>query len=50
MAKERRIVAEVTTPNGRTTTVDFTTDAANYDSDLATLREIWGDQNVKVIK
>lgn len=50
MAKKTRIVAEVTTPNGRVTTVDFTTTPGAYDSDLATLREIWGEQNVKEIK
>jgi hypothetical protein len=48
--KKDRVVADVTTPNGRTTRVDFTTDAVNYDSDLANLREIWGDENVKEIK
>lgn len=50
MAKKKRIVAEVTTPNGRVTTVDFMTEPSRYDSDLAMLREIWGEQNVKEIK
>jgi hypothetical protein len=48
--KKDRVVADVTTPNGRTTRIDFATDAAHYASDLANLREIWGDENVNEIK
>lgn len=44
-----RLVADITTQNGRTSRIDVTTQPWNYDADLAKLREIWGEQSVKEI-
>lgn len=49
MAKTR-LVAEVTTANNITSVIDMTTDTWAYEADLAKLREIYGEQNVKEIK
>lgn len=47
MAKDKRLVAEVTMPHGKKTTIDVTTDKKNYGYDLAKLKEVYGDSNVK---
>lgn len=47
MGNGKRLVAEVTMPHGKKTTIDVTTDKKNYGFDLAKLKEIYGDSNVK---
>lgn len=43
------IKAEVTLANGRTTVIEHSVEKGYYDSDLATLHEIYGEDNVKEI-
>lgn len=44
------IKAEVTLANGRTTTIEHSVEPGYYDSDLATLHEIYGENNVKELR
>lgn len=47
---KKRLVAEVTTVNNIKSVIDMATEPWAYDADLAKLREIYGDDNVKEIK
>jgi hypothetical protein len=46
----RKLKVEITTPNGRKTIVEHTTDWLNYQSDLAALKEVWGEKSVREIE
>lgn len=44
-----KVKARITTANNRTTDIEFTTDSANRSSDIAALKEIYGEKNVEVL-
>lgn len=46
---DRNLKVEVTLPNNVKKEIEFTSNTADYADDMAKLRDIYGDQNVKEI-
>ncbi len=47
---DKPLKVEVTLPNNVKKEIEFTSNTQDYDADMATLRDIYGDRNVKEIE